>query len=149
MRNVKAINDLKLRLSYGITGQQDIGNDFYYLRRYVTSDSYGQYAIGNQNYYTMRPEMFNEDLTWEKTTTYDAGLDFGFLNNRIEGSIDVYYRKTQDLISTVSIASGIAFGNLQDDECGRLEEHGYRVQHHRTPGCHKELQLAGDLQRRL
>ena len=124
MRNVKAINDLKLRLSYGITGQQDIGNDFYYLRRYVTSDSYGQYAIGNQNYYTMRPEMFNEDLTWEKTTTYDAGLDFGFLNNRIEGSIDVYYRKTKDLISTVSIASGIAFGNYKTMNVGDLKNTG-------------------------
>ena len=124
MKNVKALNELKLRLSYGITGQQDIGNDFYYLRRYVSSDQYAQYAIGNQNYYTMRPEMFNEDLTWEKTTTYDVGLDFGFLNNRIEGSIDAYYRKTKDLISTVSIASGIAFGNYKTMNVGDLENTG-------------------------
>ena len=124
MKNVKAFNELKLRLSYGITGQQDIGNDFYYLRRYVTSDQYAQYAIGSQNYYTMRPEMFNEDLTWEKTTTYDIGLDFGILNNRIEGGIDLYYRKTKDLISTVSIASGIAFGNYKTMNVGDLENKG-------------------------
>ncbi|MCR4583278.1 MAG: TonB-dependent receptor [Prevotella sp.] len=124
MKNIKAINELKLRLSYGITGQQDIGNDFYYLRRYVSSDQYAQYAIGNKNYYTMRPEMFNEDLTWEKTTTYDIGLDFGILNNRIEGGIDVYYRKTKDLISTVSIASGIAFGNYKTMNVGDLENTG-------------------------
>ena len=124
MQNATAVNELKLRLSYGITGQQDIGNEFYYARRYVVSDQYGQYAIGNTNYYTMRPEMFNEDLTWEKTTTYDVGLDFGILNNRIEGSIDAYYRKTKDLISTVSIASGIAFGNYKTLNVGDLENKG-------------------------
>ena len=124
MKKAKNLNELKLRLSYGITGQQDIGNDFYYARRYVISDQYAQYAIGNQNYYTMRPEMFNEDLTWEKTTTYDAGLDFGILNNRIEGSFDAYYRKTTDLISTVSIASGIAFGNYKTMNVGDLENLG-------------------------
>jgi len=124
LKESTVLNDLKLRLSYGLTGQQDIGNDFYYAKRYIVSDQFGQYAIGDKNYYTMRPEMYNEDLTWEKTATYDVGLDFAFLNNRIEGGLDVYYRKTTDLISTVSIASGIGFGNYMTKNIGDLENRG-------------------------
>ncbi len=124
MKNQDVMNDLKLRLSYGITGQQDIGVDFYSVPRYVVSNQFGQYAIGDKNYYTMRPQMYNEDLTWEKTTTYNVGLDFAFLNNRIEGGIDAYYRKTNDLISTVSIASGVGFGNYKIMNIGDLENRG-------------------------
>ena len=124
LQDQDVLNDLKLRLSYGITGQQDIRNEFYYAKRYIVSDQFGQYAIGDKNYYTMRPEMYNEDLTWEKTATYDAGLDFAFLNNRIEGGFDFYYRKTTDLISTVSIASGIGFGNYKTMNIGDLENTG-------------------------
>lgn len=124
MKNQDVMNELKLRLSYGITGQQDINVDFYSVPRYVIGNQFGQYSIGNQSYYTMRPQMYNEDLTWEKTTTYNVGLDYGFLNNRIEGGIDVYYRKTNDLISTVSIASGVGFGNYKILNVGDLENRG-------------------------
>ncbi len=116
MQNQDIMNELKLRLSYGITGQQDINIDFYSVPRYVIGNQFGQYSIGNTSYYTMRPQMYNEDLTWEKTTTYNVGLDFGFLNNRIEGGIDAYYRKTTDLISTVAIASGVGFGNYKTSQ---------------------------------
>ncbi len=124
LRDWKPLDELKLRLGYGITGQQDIGYDFYYMPRYVTSDQYATYTIGNKTYYTNRPEMYNEDLKWEKTTTYNVGLDWSFLNGRIDGAIDYYYRETKDLISSVSIASGIGFGNYQIRNIGSLRNYG-------------------------
>ena len=124
LRDCKALDELKLRLGYGITGQQDIGYDFYYVPRYVISDQYAQYMIGNQSYYTIRPEMFNKNLKWERTFTYNIGLDWSFLNGRIDGALDLYYRKTKDLISNVSIASGIGFGNYQTQNIGSLRNKG-------------------------
>ena len=68
--------------------------------------------------------MYNEDLKWESTTTWNVGLDWSFLNGRIDGSIDWYYRKTKDLISTVSIASGLGFGNYKTVNVGSLKNTG-------------------------
>ena len=124
LKDANALDELKLRLGWGITGQQNIGYDFYYLPRYVISDQYAQYPLGNVNYYTNRPEMYNTDLKWESTTTWNVGLDWSFLNGRIDGAIDWYYRKTKDLISTVSIASGLGFGNYKTVNVGSLKNTG-------------------------
>ena len=124
LKNVNAIDELKLRLGWGITGQQNIGYDFYYLPRYVTSNQYAQYTIGDKTYYTIRPEVYNSDLKWEKTTTYNAGLDWSFLKGRIDGSVEYYYRKTDDLISSVSVASGTNFGNYLVKNIGSLRNYG-------------------------
>ena len=124
LKDAKALDELKLRLGWGITGQQNIGYDFYYLPRYVVSDQYAQYSLGDVTYYTNRPEMYNEDLKWESTTTWNVGLDWSFLNGRIDGAIDWYYRKTKDLISTVSIASGLGFGNYKTINVGSLKNTG-------------------------
>ena len=90
MKNLNWWNELKLRLSWGQTGQQDIGLDFGYAPLYVVSNSYAMYPFGNTYYNTLRPGAYNKDLKWETTTTYNAGLDFGWLNNRITASADVY-----------------------------------------------------------
>ena len=127
LRDWNALDDLKLRLGWGITGQQNIGYDFYYVPSYTSSDQYAQYTLGNTNYYTSRPSMYNEDLKWEKTTTYNIGLDWSFLNGRIDGAIDWYYRKTTDLISSVSIASGLGFGNYQVRNIGSLRNTGLEI----------------------
>ncbi|MGN1264279.1 MAG: SusC/RagA family TonB-linked outer membrane protein, partial [Muribaculaceae bacterium] len=124
LRNVTALDELKLRLGWGITGQQNIGYDFYYLPRYVTSNQYAQYTIGDKTYYTIRPEVYNSDLKWEKTTTYNAGLDWSFLKGRIDGSVEYYYRKTDDLISSVSVAAGTNFGNYLVKNIGSLRNYG-------------------------
>ena len=124
LKNVNALDELKLRLGWGITGQQNIGYDFYYLPRYVTSNQYAQYTIGDKTYYTIRPEVYNSDLKWEKTTTYNAGLDWSFLKGRIDGSVEYYYRKTDDLISSVSVASGTNFGNYLVKNIGSLRNYG-------------------------
>ncbi len=124
LKDFEALDELKLRLGWGITGQQNIGYDFYYKPRYIVSDQYAQYTLGETTYHTVRPEMYNDKLTWEKTTTWNIGLDWSFLNGRIDGSIEWYYRKTKDLISTVGVASGTGFGNYKTMNIGSLRNKG-------------------------
>lgn len=124
LKNVAWLSDLKLRLGWGITGQQNIGNDFYYVTRYVTGNTYAQYPFGDTYYTIARPEVTNKNLTWEKTTTWNAGLDFSFLNGRIDGTIDYYLRNTKDLISAVTRPAGVDFNNFKIMNVGSLRNTG-------------------------
>ncbi len=114
----EVLSELKLRLGWGITGQQGSPVYYYTKSRYLRGDMYAQYSLGNETYTTSRPEPKNEDLGWENTTTYNVGLDFGFLNGRIDGSIDAYIRKTDDLIGYASQPAGnlsnYMLGNIGD-----------------------------------
>ena len=118
------VSDLKLRLGWGITGQQDIDSDFGYTPLYTTSNSYAQYAFGDTYYYTSRPNAYNEDLEWEETTTYNVGIDYGFLSGRITGSVDGYYRETENLLNTVKIPVGTNFNSQLTSNIGSLENYG-------------------------
>ena len=124
MKDLTWWNEFKLRLGWGMTGQQDIGTDFGYVTHYTTSDSYAQYPFGDTYYGTMRPSAYNPDLKWETTTTYNAGLDLGFLNNRIAANIDGYYRETKDLLNTVTIPVGMQFGSVLTKNIGSLKNYG-------------------------
>ena len=127
MKPLKWWNEFKLRLGWGQTGQQDIGSDFLYQPVYTIGDQYGQYQFGTGSdsfYYTVRPSAYNPDLTWETTTTWNAGLDFAFLNNRITANIDGYYRKTTDLIQDVTIPVGMNFAQRMSQNIGSLENYG-------------------------
>lgn len=127
MKPLKWWNEFKLRLGWGQTGQQDIGSDFLYQPVYTIGDQYGQYQFGtgpNSWIYTVRPSAYNPDLTWETTTTWNAGLDFAFLNNRITANIDGYYRKTTDLIQDVTIPVGMNFAQRMSQNIGSLENYG-------------------------
>ena len=127
MKPLKWWNEFKLRLGWGQTGQQDIGSDFLYQPVYTIGDQYGQYQFGTGSdsfYYTVRPSAYNPDLTWETTTTWNAGLDFAFLYNRITANIDGYYRKTTDLIQDVTIPVGMNFAQRMSQNIGSLENYG-------------------------
>jgi iron complex outermembrane receptor protein len=124
LKDSEVVNDLKLRLGWGQTGQQDIGGDFLYAPLYTISNSYAQYPLGNQYYYTVRPSSYNTDLQWETTTTYNAGIDFAMLNNRITMNLDGYYRKTDDLINDVTIPVGTNFASVLKKNIGSLENYG-------------------------
>lgn len=124
MKNLDWWNEFKLRLGWGQTGQQELDDEFGYMPLYVVSDSYAQYAFGDTYYSTQRPNGYNPDRKWETTTTYNAGLDLGFLNNRITASIDGYYRKTTDLLNTVTIPVGANFAQTQTRNIGSLENYG-------------------------
>lgn len=124
MKDIKWWNEFKLRLGWGQTGQQDIGSDFLYMPLYSVNDQYGQYQFGDTFYPTLRPNAYNPDLTWETTTTWNAGLDFAFLNNRITANIDGYYRKTTDLIQSVTLPVGMNFAQRMSQNIGSLENYG-------------------------
>jgi len=118
-------SDLKLRLGYGVTGQQNLNNgDYQYIPVYITNIEGAAYPIDGSYITTYRPNPFNKNLKWETTTTYNAGLDWGILNNRITGSIDGYYRKTDNLISSVNVAAGTNFSNIVTQNIGSLENKG-------------------------
>ena len=123
LRNVKAINDMKLRLGWGKTGQQDINGDYLYFASYTTNGLGAYYPIVGDGI-TYRPDAYNSALTWEKTTTYNVGLDLGFANDRLTASIDYYYRKTTDLINTVTVAAGSNFRNKVTSNVGELHNQG-------------------------
>lgn len=98
-----AISNLKLRASWGMTGNQEIGN--YNAISTLGAQSWG-YIFGGDKTTVVLPQQYaNPDLKWESTSQTDIGLDFGFLGNRIRGSIDWYYKKTKDLLLTVAVPS--------------------------------------------
>jgi iron complex outermembrane receptor protein len=127
LKNANWLDELKLRLGWGKTGQQNGIDDFYYLPLYVRSNSYAQYPFGDTYYYTTRPNNYNPELTWEKTTTYNAGLDLMVLNGRFGINLDGYIRKTTDLLARVDIPAGTNFGDQQLRNIGSLKNYGLEL----------------------
>ena len=119
-------SDLKLRLGYGITGQQDFPllGDYPYIPVYTTSIQGAFYQFDSTYVTTSRPDAYNAKLKWEQTTTWNAGLDIGILNNRITASLDYYYRVTNDLINVVSVPSGTNFRSKVISNVGSLNNKG-------------------------
>jgi iron complex outermembrane receptor protein len=124
LKNVKAVTNLKLRLGWGITGQQDIGNDYPAQALYRESSEGSYYYIDGKFIPTLRPDAYDPDIKWEETTTLNAGLDFGFISDRITGSFDIYQRTTDDLLNSVTISSGSNFSNTLLTNVGSLENRG-------------------------
>jgi len=124
LRNSTTVSDLKLRLGYGETGQQDGIGNYDYIARYSLANQQAQYQFGNRFDSLYRPEGYNPNLKWEQTATYNIGLDYGFFNNRITGSIDVYLKKTTDLLSIIDQPAGTNFTNKILANIGNMENHG-------------------------
>ncbi|MDP4238748.1 MAG: TonB-dependent receptor [Bacteroidota bacterium] len=125
MKENNTFSDLKLRLGYGITGQQDINQgDYPYIPVYQTNSTGAYYQFGNKYYTTARPNAYNSSLKWEQTTTYNAGLDYGFLNNRLTGAVDYYYRTTANLLNSIHVPVGTNFSNVVLSNIGSLENRG-------------------------
>ncbi len=130
MQDFSNLSDLKLRLGYGITGQQELNmGDYPYLPVYSGSFEGAEMPFYNEDgsisyFPTSRPDAYNPDLKWEQTSTYNAGIDFGFLDNRITGAVDVYYRQTNDLLAVVDIPVGTNFKNRLIKNIGSLENKG-------------------------
>jgi len=121
------VNDLKLRVSYGVTGQQDGITNYGYIPNYTISLD-GAYYLFNGNWIpTMRPEAYNSNLRWETTKSWNFGIDFGFLNNRINGSVEYFTRKTADLLATVPIPAGINFDKTMLTNVGNVSSKGVEV----------------------
>lgn len=124
----KVISELKLRGSYGITGQQEISSNPYpYLATYQLSSSTSMYQFGNTYYNTYRPQPYDANIKWETTTQVDVGLDFGLFKNRISGVIDVYRRDTRNLLNTVPVPAGSNFSNALVTNIGSMVNEGIEV----------------------
>lgn len=119
------LSDLKLRLGYGVTGQQNLNNgDYPYMARYSYSKAGANYFFGNTKYPLIAPQAYDENLKWEETKTYNVAVDFGFLNSKITGTLDLYYRKTDNLLNTVTAPAGTNFSNELLTNVGTLENKG-------------------------
>ncbi|MDD3787579.1 MAG: TonB-dependent receptor [Petrimonas sp.] len=121
------ISDMKFRLGYGVTGQQDIGSDFPYLPVYTINKDAAFYPFGDTYYSTARPDAYNPNLKWEETTTYNVGFDISLLNNRFSAALDYYYRVTNDLINMTPIPAGTNFRNKVFQNIGSLNNKGVEL----------------------
>jgi len=124
MENSKLFNQLKLRLGWGIVGQQNIGDDFPGLPTYVTGLDNAQYLFGNGFVFTSRAEPYNPLLKWEETTTYNIGLDYVMLDNKIDGALELFYRKSDDLLNKIPFAAGSSLSNENIANIGNMENKG-------------------------
>lgn len=132
LRDSNTFSDLKLRVGYGETGQQEIGNWYNSFPSYHVSDATASYGFGDQFYLMYRPTQYNPGLTWETTKTINAGLDYGFANNRITGSIDWFKKNTVDLLAQVSVPAG-EFSNRNWKNIGEMETQGVEFAINITP----------------
>lgn len=132
LKSVSALSDLKLRAGYGETGQQDVGGWYNSFPSYNISEATAEYGFGNQYYFMYRPTQYNPDLTWETTRTANVGLDYGFWNNRISGSIDYFHKKTTNLLATVGVPAG-EFSNKNLKNIGETETKGIEFLINVTP----------------
>ena len=143
LKDNPTFSELKLRVGYGITGQQDVvgaaGSDYPYIQRYVLNSPRAQYgffnpATGAFEYIApYSPQGFNANLKWESTTTYNAGVDYGFFNGRLSGSLDVYYRKTKDLLAVIPIPILTNYTNQLISNVGSLENKGIELNLNASP----------------
>lgn len=121
------MNDLKIRASYGVTGQQDGIANYAYIPNYTQSLEGAYYIFNGKWIPTMRPQAYNSNLRWETTRSWNFGIDFGFLNNRFSGTVDYFTRKTEDLLATVPIPAGINFDKTMLTNVGNISSKGVEI----------------------
>ena len=126
LKDVKELSQLKVRLSAGMTGQQDGIGEYAHLSRYgLSTDVYKQYYMGSNGFQFMwTPGAYDPNIKWETTTTYNVGVDFGFFGDRITGNVDAYLRNTNDLLNEVMTPMGSNFGNKVLTNVGSMQNKG-------------------------
>ena len=129
-KQIDWLSDLKLRLSWGMTGQQEGIGDYNYFAIYEMNK-------GNESYYPIagdgslaRPKAYDPNLKWETTTSYNVGLDWGILKQRLTGSVDWYYRKTNDLLNNATVPAGANFRNQVMSNIGSMYNMGVETSLH-------------------
>lgn len=140
LSGVKNVSSMKLRLGWGVTGQQDVGDNYYpYIPTYKISQPGAYYQFGNAFYPTYRANAYNASLKWEETTTYNVGLDFGLFEDRLVGSVEAYKRTTENLINDIPIPIGTNFSNRLLSNVGSLENQGVEASITYRPVVTKDL----------
>jgi len=140
IKEIGAVSEMKLRLGYGSTGQQEINQgDYPYIPVYTQSVNGAYYQFGDQYVLTSRPEAFNSNIKWEETVTYNAGYDLGLWNNRFTASVDYYHRVSNDLINEVFVPSGTNFRNKVVSNVGQLTNDGIELMLNYKPFVKKDF----------
>lgn len=139
LKQVDWLDDLKLRLGYGVTGQQDGIGNYSYLPFYALSTNTAQYQLGNTYYNMLRPAAYDADIHWETTATSNVGLDFSFLKGRLSGTLDFYQRKTSDLLNEIPVPAGANFSNRILTNVGNITSKGFELSLSATPIQTKRL----------
>ena len=139
MKDVKWLDNLKLRVSYGVTGQQDINNNYGYMPVYNTSNPGAYYQMGDRYIPMLRPQGYISNLKWETTTSWNYGFDFAVLGNRLSGSFDFYTRKTKDLIAEVPVPAGANFNSRMMTNVGNVDSRGVEISLNATPIATKDF----------
>jgi len=124
LKDNRTLSNLKLRLGYGVTGNQEGIGNYEYLANYGVSTSTARYQLGSNFYSLYRPGGYYPGRTWETTATSNAALDYGFLDDRITGSIDFYYRKTKNLLALISQPALTNFSNQIVGNIGTMRDQG-------------------------
>ncbi len=127
LKDVRTLSNLKLRIGWGITGQQDIYSDYPYFANYTVGNSTAQYQFGDQFYYVLRPDGYDANVRWEQTATRNVGLDFGLAGGRIFGSVDWYQKTTTDLLAVIPVPAGTNFTNQLLTNVGSMENKGVEL----------------------
>ncbi len=133
LKDNKVLSNLKLRASYGVTGQQEGIGNYNYLPVYTSSVTGAEALINGQYIKTYRPEAYVENLKWETTSSWNFGVDFGFLKGRLTGAVDFYTRKTKDLLASVPTAAGTNFSKTILTNVGNVDSKGVEVSLNATP----------------
>jgi TonB-dependent starch-binding outer membrane protein SusC len=139
LKNLNIFSNLKLRASYGVTGQQEGIGNYNYLPVYTLSQLGAQYIFGSTVVNTYRPEAYVADLKWETTKAYNYGLDFGFFKDRLSGSFEYYTRKTEDLLATVPSPAGTNFEKTILTNVGNVDSKGFEFTLNATPIDKKDM----------
>lgn len=137
--NGNYFNSLKVRVGWGVTGQQAIGSFYEYQARYLRSFNNARYQIGDEFLNTFRPGGYDRNIRWEETTTTNLGLDFSIVKNRLYGSLDVYERNTRDLLVLATVPAGSNLTNLVNTNIGNMVNRGVELGLFITPVAKAEM----------
>ena len=124
LEDSETLSTLKLRVGFGQTGQQEINNDFAYLPTYTPGRDNVRYQFGDRFVYTIRPEEYDENIKWEESATYNIGIDYGFLNDRINGSVEFFTRNSSDILNRISVPAGSNLSNELITNIGDIDSKG-------------------------
>jgi len=126
-------NNIKIRLGWGVTGNQEIGDFYAYLARYQYSFDNARYQFGDEFITTIRPNGYDADIRWEETASYNIGLDYSIIKNRLSGTFDVYKRDTKDLLNEIPVPAGTNLTNFITTNIGNMENNGFEIGLFTTP----------------
>lgn len=119
------VDDLKLRASYGVNGNQDYG-DYRWVGSYAISDAFARAQFGDEFVTTIRPRAVDPDIKWEETTSFNIGFDYA-LFGRLSGAVDYYVKDTDDLLFDVAVPAGSYVSNVITTNVGSVRNRGLEV----------------------